>query len=520
MSATMTSWKDSITGNPGAATYCPEDNKLRLYVGRVPRPEYDALRAEGWTSTPKQTCDFVAVWTPQREDTALAYAAGVIDDEDIDPGERAADRAERFQGYQGRRIDDARGHADRFDGQDAAHGYQSTEKAERAAARHDRIADRAVNAWGKAEYWQRRTEGVIAHALYVSEPGVRMGRIKKLEAEQRKHEAGREEHRAMYAAWQKVADSEGAGELLPLNAEGYADGSRMNAAQLLAYKLANRGGYMLSIKHPDAEANENGKRIHGECWHGFSAYSFLTEESYGGGPFRRLTPAEYARLYLASVKHPEDYGKRWSNHYALRLAYERQMLAAQGGRAGELEIVPGGFIGPHQIQKVNKSPATGRAVSVVVRLAWGFTQINGARCYVDHGGKIDVERLPKDAYRAPTADEMAAFTAQQDAKPKPPPLVNLTDEDAERIQAEWNAHAAKHGGEYRRKPAEVMRMTQAEYSRLAGDWVRTTKTHGVKIRTRGSLYGADHVIVLTDKPRKALPASAWKTGAKPEMVTA
>lgn len=37
-----------------SATYCPEDDKLRLYVGRVPRPEYEALRAEGWTSTPKQ----------------------------------------------------------------------------------------------------------------------------------------------------------------------------------------------------------------------------------------------------------------------------------------------------------------------------------------------------------------------------------------------------------------------------------------------------------------------------------
>lgn len=57
----------------GSATYCPEDNKLRLYVGRVPRPEYDALRAEGWISTPKQECQFVAHWTPARRDTALAY---------------------------------------------------------------------------------------------------------------------------------------------------------------------------------------------------------------------------------------------------------------------------------------------------------------------------------------------------------------------------------------------------------------------------------------------------------------
>ena len=31
----------------GEATYCPEDNKLRLYVGRVPRDEYLKVRADG-----------------------------------------------------------------------------------------------------------------------------------------------------------------------------------------------------------------------------------------------------------------------------------------------------------------------------------------------------------------------------------------------------------------------------------------------------------------------------------------
>ena len=74
-----------------SATYSPEDNKLRLYVGRVPRADYEALRAEGWTSTPKQSCDFVAVWTPQRRVTALQYA-DIIEDEDQRPEDRAAVR--------------------------------------------------------------------------------------------------------------------------------------------------------------------------------------------------------------------------------------------------------------------------------------------------------------------------------------------------------------------------------------------------------------------------------------------
>lgn len=57
------------------ATYCPEDDKLRLYVGRVPRDEYDALRKAGFVSTPKQDCDFAAPWTPNREDLARPRSA-------------------------------------------------------------------------------------------------------------------------------------------------------------------------------------------------------------------------------------------------------------------------------------------------------------------------------------------------------------------------------------------------------------------------------------------------------------
>lgn len=173
------------------ATYCPEDNKLRLYVGRVPRDEYLALRAEGWKALHKQReaggGDFVATWTPARRDTALRLCE-VILDEDMGPAERAADRAERFAGYLDKRLTEATSHADRFDAGPSAHGFQSEARAERAAARHDRIAGRAVDAWDKAEYWQARTAGVIRNALHKASPSVRMGRIKELELAIARHE--------------------------------------------------------------------------------------------------------------------------------------------------------------------------------------------------------------------------------------------------------------------------------------------------------------------------------------------
>jgi hypothetical protein len=157
----------------GSATYSPEDNKIRLYVGRVPRDEYLKLRAEGWQALHKQRetggGDFAAVWTPERRNTALAYA-GFIGDEDKGPAERAAERAERFSGYRDKRTDEATGRADQFEAGPSAHGFQNAAKAERAAARHDRQAGRAVDAWEKAEYWTSRTAGVIGHALHVSAP--------------------------------------------------------------------------------------------------------------------------------------------------------------------------------------------------------------------------------------------------------------------------------------------------------------------------------------------------------------
>lgn len=502
----------------GSATYCPEDDKLRLYVGRVPRAEYEALRAEGWTSTPKQSCDFVAVWTPEREDTALAYADGIIDDEDIDPGERAADRAERFQMYQGKRTDEATEHADAYDGQDMAHGFQDPRKAERAAQRHDRIADRATNAWNKAEYWQRRTEGVIRHAIYKSEPSVRMGRIKTLEADKRKRDKTREEYRKTWQGWRKVADHADADQLLPLDASGYCDVAACNAVQRFAYYLANARGSGYYLPHPSEACNDTGRAVHGESFHGFSPYDLMTHESYGGRAFVRLTPKAVALLVLDKLPNPDDLGTRWTDHFALRLAYENQMLAAQGGRVELLEMEAGGWIGPYQIQKVHKSPATGRVTSVTLDLAQGFRQIGGSQCYVSYGGKIELRHLPPSAYRAPTDEERAAFAdakkAAKDARGVRP-IINPTDADAEALQTRWNADAAEKdkGSNYPRKASEVARMTSEQWARMYADWKTVSDLGNARVRAAWHHSAVNAVVILTDKPQKPLPVAA-------EMVTA
>lgn len=44
-------------------TFCIDDNKLRIYCGRLTRQSYEYLRANKFTATPKQSCDFVATWS-------------------------------------------------------------------------------------------------------------------------------------------------------------------------------------------------------------------------------------------------------------------------------------------------------------------------------------------------------------------------------------------------------------------------------------------------------------------------
>jgi hypothetical protein len=505
------------------ATYSPEDNKLRLYVGRVPRDEYEKLRAEGWTSTPKQNCDFVATWTPQRRNTALEYAE-IIEDEDMGPEERAADRAERFGEYRDKRTSEATGHADRYDAGPSAHGFQSAARAERAAARHDRIGNHACDAWSKAEYWQRRTAGVIDHALHKSSPAVRMGRIKELEALIRKHESEVEERRTRFHNWQKIA--------------AITEPEKQTA---LAIKYSGIGLWWSEYKHPRKDKKS-------------SLWSLLTDEQ------DPITGAEAAAFYLSDHSEPKA-DDAWSLHYRLRLAYENQMLESQGGRAAFVEMVPGGRIGGKLIMKVNKSNATGRVVSVNLKVpkvgpGWHYkiSNVTGTDYALL---QMDTERLPTDAYRPPTAEDLAELEMTKEvtkaAAPKkdPCPLVNPTDADAERLQALWNERAkvrydAQEGRKYMKEhqPSTVCKITQAVYSAASkGSYARAETRQvcrdGELVSQSSNMYSSERaerakrigppvcsvritssdsdqwpyvkrVIILTDKPQKPLPKEVWE----------
>lgn len=399
------------------ATYSPQDNKVRLFFAyRIDRTEWDRLREAGFSWTMKQASDMVAIWSPEREDIALELC-GDIGDEDQPREERSADRAERFEGYGDKREGEAVALADRYDSGPRVHGNQSAARAERSAARHDRIGGRAVSQWSKAEYWQQRTAGVIAHALYLEEPGVRHRRIKGLEADLRR-------------------------------VEGYSEG---------------RAG-------------------------------------------------------------------RWADHYRLRLDYERQMLAAQGGTAADIEMEAGGFVGKFQVQKISKDRA-GRVNRVYFRREEG-----GRLCaYTAH-------KLPPGSYRAPTDEERAAFAqAKKEGKAgdkKQAPLLNPSAEAAAALVESWNA-ATNARREQDKKTGNyycegnygnsiVVAMTAAEWTAMTkrGDMFATRELDAAgrtlsrwddrekprpavcRIRLRLSLGRGYGVVTITDRPGVALPLVA------------
>ena len=267
---------------------------------------------------------------------------------------------------------------------------------------------------------------------------------------------------------------------------------------------------------------------------------------------------------------PTEHQRRWREHLQHRLEYERALLAEEGGSAADADMIAGGWIQPSgrgawrlgsqchgdwfQIQRVNRSPATGRVTSVAVKARTSCDYDRHGKAYGPGNPRpmvdtqVEVERLPESAYRPPTTEDLAAFhaakktakaAAKAAAKPKPP-LVNPTPDDAQRLQDIWNAaNAARYPDA---APVMPTTMTQAEYTASSrGSYSRCvtveidehgliTRVHranssrahvfSVRIAKSSSLRQAPSVAILIDKPQRPLPwdavAAAAAAAPKPE----
>ena len=454
---------ENLFSESNAATYCPEDDKLRLYVGRVPRDEYEALRKEGWTSTPKQDCDFVAVWTPARRDTAESYA-GIIEDEDASPAERAADRAERFAGYQEKRLGEALQHGDRYDAGPTTHGFQSYARAVRAADRHDRHAGRAVDAWSKAEYWTSRTAGVIAHALHKSAPSVRMGRIKTLETELRRIES--------YYTPQD--------ELVILQTPRNAD----KDAEKVPYRYCGQGRAGRWVEESQLE------------------------------PLRRAYADEVDHLNLRL---------HYENQMLEAVGGRASLVEMEPGGfwAGDQihKIHRSNASGNVTSVEVWASLPVFNYRTNCRDMVEGLHLINVERDSADAYTPPTPDDL--EALAQKKKEIAAAKKAATVGKPKPAALINPTPEDAQKLQYIWNAANPPGRWDSDKEPKKIALLTQAQYSANSGgtysacetvticeEGTQHRKRYGDRI-TRHDVFKVraynGRVVILTDKPQKPLP---------------
>jgi hypothetical protein len=295
------------------ATYSPDDNKLRLTASSRLSPEdYERVKARGFRWAPKQEC-FYAMWTPRAADLCEELA-GEIEDDDITLMDRAEERAERFEEYHEKRSEDAeRAHAavahvaQRFDGgQPILVGHHSEKRARKDQERIENGMRKAIKAFETAQYWTARAAGALRHAKYKELPAVRARRIKTIEADKRKQERYIADGEKWLKLWNKP-------------------GLTLEQAQAIA------GFCRLTVTKTNADGTPCDSGM------GWSAYDVLRPdgERYTRCPAKTVEDC----IAAANVAYPRMIAgcQRWIEHYDNRLAYERAMLAEQGGLVSDRE---------------------------------------------------------------------------------------------------------------------------------------------------------------------------------------
>ena len=393
------------------ATYSPQDNKLRLYsVSRLDSETYAEARKLGFIYAPKQGFFVAPMWTPGREDWLLKLA-GSIEDEDSTTEERAADRAERFNGYSDKRGAEAeralaavQGISEHIPfGQPILVGHHSERRARKDAERIENGMKRAVNLWDTSEYWQERACASLANARYKERADVRFRRIKRIEADKRKHERSRDGEQKALKFWS-------------------APGLTYEKALAFANIQTSVCGYMSFCftleKYPRDHDIYEGKM---SMWDALNKR--IVDEKQAAA--RMIPPLERAIAW----------NNRWIAHYENRIAYERAMLGETTGEkpdgAGliplqKVDIQPGGTV------TISRSHSRGDALSILrVNKKDG---VISSLSVVSRRGRYTVAIEEVISYIPPTKESAAAAKKATTQ----PPLINFPGEGYKHLtKAEW-----------------------------------------------------------------------------------
>lgn len=376
------------------ATYSPQDNKLRLFAESRLEPDmYAKVKEHGFAWAPKQQVFIAPMWTPDREDFLLSLV-DEIDDEDSTIEERAAQRAERFEGYQERRAAEAEQATAQVSsicdgiplGQPILIGHHSQRRAEKDAEKVRAGMNRAVNLWKTAEYWKRRAVASLRHAEFKERPDVRYRRIKTLEAEQRKQQRIIDEAQQEQRTWEKVTNPE--------------------------TKITKGGEPVEMTQH------ERGVFCLGRMSCG--PYSELRDW--------KITFEQAQDMLYKRWESRKAYAERWLEHYANRIEYERAMLGEAGGIAAEkFDLKVGGrvLIGGEWLIILRVNRKAGQTVSVTTNAAY-----------------VSVRSLEEiQDYREPAPEEVAKVEKVMSKAPlcnySDPSFATITKAQWEKLPDDW-----------------------------------------------------------------------------------
>lgn len=333
----------------GTATYSPEDNKLRLTCfSRLSKEDYNQARAAGFIWAPKQEIFVAPMWTPERENLLLEWC-GEIGDEDKSLVERAEERAERFEDYSDKRKSDADNAHKAVEsicehiplGQPILIGHHSEKHARKDAERIESGMRKAVKMWEQSQYWASRAKGAISNAKYKERPDVRARRIKGLEADKRKRERAKAEAEHLVRFWEGKLCAKN-----PKTGEKRAIEITQESRAFLCELLGRMSACGVTVRGVDGQNY-------------YSAWESLKPdgERYQNCPTKTVLELKEIALRLQGEVLARC--NRWLAHYENRLAYERAMLAADGGTATD-----------------KKGPEKGGAVKcwASVRGCWSYIQ--------------------------------------------------------------------------------------------------------------------------------------------------
>jgi len=290
--------------NQHVCTYDPEDNKFRLYPAyRLDKEDYNTVRAAGFRWAPKQELFVAPMWTPGREDLLLQMC-GEIGDEDTSLVDRAEIRAERFEEYSEKRLNDANSAKAGVNaitkhipmGQPILVGHHSEKRARKDAERIENGMRKAVKMWETSQYWEYRAKGALRHAKYKENPAVRARRIKKIEAAKRKQEKTIKESRVWLNLW-----------LFPSIL------SMAKAKYICNYSHLYK---KFTLEEYPREAPKSQYEGDMGLW--------------GALDYGIITARQARNLHVPNLERNTAWATRWITHYNNRLIYEKAMLDDQG----------------------------------------------------------------------------------------------------------------------------------------------------------------------------------------------